>query len=86
VDVGGNLKSGLFAGLIVAIGLYYVGNLVKNQYFQSVGDLYSLVNWIQLAISTITFFFIIYNKLVARLLLRSSYIGAGIWFNVTEGI
>lgn len=75
MDVSGNLKAGLFVGLIVSIALYHISNILKNRFFQPVTDVYTFVNLIQFVITVSIFFLVVYNKLIIRLILRDRYIG-----------
>lgn len=75
MDISGNLKVGLFIGLVVSMALYHISNIIKSRFVQPVTDIYTLVDLIQFVITVLIFFLVIYNKLVTRLILRSSYIG-----------
>lgn len=75
MDAGGNLKIGLFVGLIVSMALYHLGDILKNRFIQPVTDVFTFVNLIQFVVTISIFFLVVYNKLVTRLILRSGYIG-----------
>lgn len=75
MDKGGKLQTGMFLGLFVSLVLYHVGNLVKTQFIQPVSNVYDLINLVQLAVTVAVFFLFVFNKLVARIIFRDSYIG-----------
>lgn len=75
MDIDGKLKLGLFVGLVVCLALYHVSNQFKSQLVQPPSNLYDFINLIQLAVTIALYFLIVYNRLVARLILRSDYIG-----------
>ncbi len=75
MDTGGKLRTGMFVGLVVCLGLYHISDQFKVQFLQPPGSLYDFINLIQLAITTAVFFLIVFNRLVARLIFRGNYIG-----------
>ena len=75
MDTRGKLQTGLFIGLLVSLALYHVSNQFKSQVLQPPGNIYDFVNLIQFAITIAVFFLVVYNRLVARVILRGGYIG-----------